>query len=1797
MAPKSLGYRALERLPVWYSFLHPLSLDLVGDYAGQELFFIDGDSLVLHATQDTGSIKGSLEVVSAIYAIEKFLNNLRRRGCNFHVIFFEDRRLLSFNHATTRRNRAGHPILIREAFFHHLQQSLTADNPVKVHQFKSLADPAFKRYLSDAKPYFCMAHDAVASARSREQHLLQCGMLWSLMRDGYNVALLDRVEFRDSKVITLVVEGQGSPRLSPGFEQQLAQDIERAVAVVNHRYGTRTQGGSSQLSPSAGAEIGNPREYAAVVALASALNSSDEAQKHVENYGFAFLQHTALLEALTLDERCVDTVEICGEEEAAQVEDFVDLVCRFLSTMLADTQQMFPGNNVNLFDIIDVRLLKYCLADVHFGDTAAINIRNLARAFNLQTESTLEPPESGPLACRITSRATNRPAAVAVLPFQHKAFDAHLAGVQLDIDRTNISTSTPLHRLVQETTHWHSTRLLKEEIKVFNKWQHRSEQIQRSIMQRYAASLTGNATQSLEPELILVDGRKGDNGNGKALASSSGGAHSLAVPESSSTAAESTQNSPPRKNPSASLKRSPMKKADAIREANIQAKAKKVEDKIISVWGRVLDELVALCENARTRGELEDASQTALGRISEFQRVKLKGEQTTYVYLETRLYRLKVLLGLWQDACGFSKKKNERYNLAAQIFDEARHILASPASTKKATEMVKNTWVNMGFGQLPADIAPPGGTDRMSSKAQLLPVKPEMKVDLSAVEFQLTYSGPYMDRSFGSAPDKRVKFHPDAWQRDVLDQIDANKSVFVVAPTSAGKTFISFYAMEKILRGSDTGVLVYVAPTKALVNQIAAEVLARFTKKYPHAGQTVWAIHTRDYKINQPDKCQILVTVPHILQIMLLAPHNAIRWAPRVKRIIFDEIHSIGQAEDGVIWEQLLLLAPCPIIALSATVGNPTEFRDWLVDTQKAAKNDLKMIEHKHRYSDLRKFIYQPSDQEPFRGLSPRRYFEELDDEPEFTAINPISTLMDVKHRALPDDLSLEPRDCLQLYHCMAKHQTDKYRVEHNLQPSKWFQGPIKKSSVVDWEAALKKKLEGWMANVDSPFDLVMADLISSHPTPCRNGAKRKSEVPPGNNKHDDHNDHDDHDNDKEVRMTVLPLLNRLHSKNALPAILFSFDRSMVEMTAATILGQLQKAEAEFKKTDPYYLAELKLYQEYLEEQERNEKRGTKPTKQKVAKKGEKNSQRRNRDDEVNALKNDRNEEASKDTARWANFNPKAPHKNFVFVGKVNHDVEEEIQMLQKAGVPNGFISILRRGIGIHHAGLSRKLREATETLFRMGYLQVVIATGTLALGINMPCKTVGFVGDTVYLTALSYRQCAGRAGRRGFDLFGNVVFHGLSPAKVNRIISSRLPSLHGHFPISTSLVLRLFTLTDGSQDSPYSHRAVNQLLSQARLCLGGDSFKAQVMHHLRFSIEYLRRQQLIDAKGKAINFAGLVGHLYYTQNSAFAFHALLKEGVLHTICSDIESKPQKTCLMLMLVMAHVFGRRKCRDPRRMSNEQLEAIKKSPSDVFLPPLPNIARQALVSHNEETLKTFTGYVVTFANQHCRETPDNVLPFTGKSVGRDTENAEPTTHVHARSAFYRLSGYDDVFASAGELAGSVRNGVFLEPSAVPIIDVENGVYNAYLLDFWKHASVQPLEVANGLRKGDVWFVLNDFSMVLATIVTAIKNFFSEKEIGGLEEGLEELLAMEEGEPVEDDDDGMSEASSGLMEDEGDLDMSKVSHAALQDPDGMLKVYKAFMILKLRFDVKLKAIGATKRPEAKQKMKRPRLRVEPE
>ena len=140
--------------------------------------------------------------------------------------------------------------------------------------------------------------------------------------------------------------------------------------------------------------------------------------------------------------------------------------------------------------------------------------------------------------------------------------------------------------------------------------------------------------------------------------------------------------------------------------------------------------------------------------------------------------------------------------------------------------------------------------------------------------------------------------------------------------------------------------------------------------------------------------------------------------------------------------------------------------------------------------------------------------------------------------------------------------------------------------------------------------------------------------------------------------------------------------------------------------------------------------------------------------------------------------------------------VEQCVQMVsskkQSFNMANPLHRCLLRGIAVHHAGLPTQYKQWVERLFRMRRLAVIFATGTLAMGINVPAKTVVFAGDALHLNAMLYRQCAGRAGRRGFDLRGQVVFFGIRSSKVKRLLRSKLPTLTGNLLLSSSTSLRL---------------------------------------------------------------------------------------------------------------------------------------------------------------------------------------------------------------------------------------------------------------------------------------------------------------------------------------------------------------------------------------------------------------------
>ena len=133
----------------------------------------------------------------------------------------------------------------------------------------------------------------------------------------------------------------------------------------------------------------------------------------------------------------------------------------------------------------------------------------------------------------------------------------------------------------------------------------------------------------------------------------------------------------------------------------------------------------------------------------------------------------------------------------------------------------------------------------------------------------------------------------------------------------------------------------------------------------------------------------------------------------------------------------------------------------------------------------------------------------------------------------------------------------------------------------------------------------------------------------------------------------------------------------------------------------------------------------------------------------------------------------------------------------------------LLRGYGAHHAGMHPALKELAETLMSDGLLRIVYATGTLALGIDMPVRSVvveslrRWDGDGFAdLTATEYTQLIGRAGRRGKDDVGHAVVVGTAetdPYELAALGSGKVESLLSAFFPSYNTVVSLLA------EQPYS--------------------------------------------------------------------------------------------------------------------------------------------------------------------------------------------------------------------------------------------------------------------------------------------------------------------------------------------------------------------------------------------------------
>ncbi|GBE59522.1 DEAD DEAH box protein [Babesia ovata] len=677
-------------------------------------------------------------------------------------------------------------------------------------------------------------------------------------------------------------------------------------------------------------------------------------------------------------------------------------------------------------------------------------------------------------------------------------------------------------------------------------------------------------------------------------------------------------------------------------------------------------------------------------------------------------------------------------------------------------------------------------------------------------EFQIAYMGDLMERTLGSTEDPRVLFKPDAWQKLLLDAVDARESALVVAPTSTGKTYICYYAMEQGLRLDDEGIVIYVSPNTALALQVTYEITARFSSKN-YASHSSAAVLSASFleKFHDPkwNCAQILVTVPAILEQLLISMRTSeLGYAKRIEYIILDEIHCVSDEEIGPFLERIIHLTAAPFLALSATVGNPMQFHSWLSKVEKVRMNTKSAKVHyiyfDERFSDLKLEFYSN------KHLVP---------------LNPATCLSydNVKTSGFPKDLYLMPKDLMVLLRCTNAVMGNRCPDLDYLDPSVYFSGTpmITKRQYRYWLQTYITEFTRQVQNGvigEDDFRNIMENLKSVNTSvspadvtaatddttdgifklyPSLKPLQIKNNVNGGSS--DANGDVNSASSPRSKRSAAisssitesrdyldpaesLALLDTLEQTKRLPCLGFTFDRNHMEHMLISVTQLLKRRQWEKYYGTPEARAwtnaenkrRIDHYQMLMRQYEAETKmRG---------------ASREQKEEQGIGGKVEEFIELPKEPVDVAeDYDPEFNYYNRKIYVNYTEEVENFIK-IAAASISGRkdvdiFIEAMRRGIGIHHEGLPHKFTMLTETLFRMGFLRVLLSGRSLAFGINVPCKSVVFMGDNHELNPLMYKQMSGRCGRRGFDLSGHVIFWGIPMKRVRQLLTAQLANLCGY--------------------------------------------------------------------------------------------------------------------------------------------------------------------------------------------------------------------------------------------------------------------------------------------------------------------------------------------------------------------------------------------------------------------------------
>ena len=734
------------------------------------------------------------------------------------------------------------------------------------------------------------------------------------------------------------------------------------------------------------------------------------------------------------------------------------------------------------------------------------------------------------------------------------------------------------------------------------------------------------------------------------------------------------------------------------------------------------------------------------------------------------------------------------------------------------------------------------------------------------VRLQMADLGHLLPRSTGTAPDphRRVLFHPDGWQRDLLDAIDRRQSALIVAPTSAGKSFICYYVISCLLRycpqaprahkipsldwhkrqNRGCPMVVFVVPTKALAMQVMADLKAQF--RGAPADEIVAGISNNDWRINE-ETCRVLVTVPEMLQKKLLNP----RWGPvlnrRITYGIMDEVHTMDAS-----YQRVLQLLCCPVLLLSATVGNQDELASWLCRLKDAGDDQDRHAARPEGEVDV---VQVPSYQVVTRGadLTPEErstlaYERGLDVEAvasmdglrfvrtklpdrwvqlEFQVYSPPNASVETPRLAPgpdgraptaggdPGDLSeinpLSSYRAAQLARILRDKPMGLDEVSKDLAPR----------HVMQLHDAVRAEGLEAPGLADALLDKRDTGLLRLTRRDCRAlGRRLLSGLVPGPGVRSDDRPGCGVDvlgkvlarlpacaptvsgsepgdpvrgcpQDEWIDAHLPGLLASLEKRALLPALIFVLAQRYIEDFPFMVVKRRLDTLSEARR----------------KEVETREELAWDATRafygcisQRASRSADKETSYEDREDPEQAILGDAMNQAWQEVVRAEQGGVTgqiADIRNVLTPRALESYLR---QALSKPGSTYWNLhAALMRGYGAHHGSLRYGYRTMVECLFRSRNLQVVFCTSSLAYGVNMPCRCTVVCGDSPYLTRQQFRQASGRAGRRGLDARGTCVFFGLSQSRIDSLLSGSLPPIRVPSATTGSVVVSALAMCDPS--------------------------------------------------------------------------------------------------------------------------------------------------------------------------------------------------------------------------------------------------------------------------------------------------------------------------------------------------------------------------------------------------------------